>query len=66
MKKNKQNNRGEQFEKQASDEMHGKTIAAYQMFPLMDDNTREKNTNIAIPADDEVEQAKKWVDENKK
>ena len=67
MKNNgKQKSTGQQFEQRAAEEMHGKAIAAYQMFPLMDDNYREEHTNIAIPSDDEVEQAKKWVDENKK
>ncbi len=41
-------------------------LSAFKTFPLANADERDPKTNAAIPSIDDVEEAKSWVDFNKK
>lgn len=43
-----------------------KTVPAFQTFALVDTKSIDPATNVSIPSEDNVKEAKDWVDYNQK
>ena len=43
-----------------------KNVQPYDTYALSESHKRDKRTNVAIPSDENVEEAKEFADENKK
>ena len=51
--------------KRKKDALLGRECAAYRTTPMLQADFRDRRTGYAIPGLSNVEDAKKWVDENK-